>query len=81
MGWSLSFGLYFVIWWVSLMIVLPFGIQSQHEAGEVVAGSEPGAPVHPYLLRRVLANTVLAAVIWGLCDVVYIAIYLRSSGG
>ncbi len=77
MGWSLGIGMYFVIWWTSLMIVLPFGIQSQREAGEVVPGSEPGAPVHPYLLRRVLANTVLAAVIWGLCDVFYVFVYLR----
>jgi predicted secreted protein len=77
MGWSLGIGMYFVIWWTSLMIVLPFGIQSQREAGEVVPGSEPGAPVHPYLLRRVLANTVLAAVIWGLCDAFYVFVYLR----
>jgi predicted secreted protein len=42
-----------------------------------VPGSEPGAPVHPYLLRRVLANTVLAGVIWGLCDAFYVFVYLR----
>jgi predicted secreted protein len=79
MGWTLGIGMYFVIWWTSLMIVLPFGIQSQREAGEVVPGSEPGAPVHPYLLRRVLANTVLSAVIWGLCDVFYVFVYLHNT--
>jgi predicted secreted protein len=77
MGWTLGIGMYFVIWWVSLMVVLPFGIQTQSDVSEVVPGSEPGAPVHPYLLRRVLANTALAALIWGLCDVYYVFFYLR----
>ena len=79
MGWTLGIGMYFVIWWTSLMVVLPFGVQSQHETGEIVAGSEPGAPVHPHLLRSVLANTVLAAMIWGLCDVFYVLVYLHNN--
>jgi predicted secreted protein len=51
---------FFVIWWLTFVAVLPIGDRSQHEAGEVVAGTEPGAPVAPRLLRKALITTVLA---------------------
>jgi predicted secreted protein len=62
--------IYFIVWWVSLFVVLPFGVRNAHEAGEAVApGNEAGAPVRPMLWRKVLATTVLATVIflliWG----------------
>ena len=56
--------LYFVIWWITLFAVLPFGIRSQHEAGEVVAGTEPGAPVLPGLLKKAVITSLIAAVIF-----------------
>jgi predicted secreted protein len=55
--------IYFVIWVLCLFVVLPFGVRSQHESGEVVRGSERGAPVMPRLWRKVLITTVLAAVV------------------
>jgi predicted secreted protein len=55
---------FFVIWWLCLFVVLPFGIRSQHEAGEITHGTEPGAPEHPALLWRVTVTTLLAAVIF-----------------
>lgn len=62
--------IYFIVWWVCLFIVLPFGVRNSHEAGEAVEeGHEHGAPVRPMLWRKVLATTILAtvvfAVIWG----------------
>ena len=56
--------LYFVIWWITLFAVLPFGIRSQHEAGDVVTGTEPGAPVLPGLLRKAVITSLIAAVIF-----------------
>ena len=56
--------LYFVIWWITLFAVLPFGIRSQEEAGEVVAGTEPGAPVLPGLLKKAVVTSLIAAVIF-----------------
>ena len=55
--------LYFVIWWTGLFAVLPFGARSQAEAGEVVAGSEPGAPAAPALREKALWTTLPAAVV------------------
>lgn len=59
-----GFALYFVIWWVTLFAVLPFGIRSQQETGEVVAGTEPGAPVLPGLLKKAVITSLIAAVIF-----------------
>lgn len=55
---------YFVIWWMVLFLTLPFGVRSQIEAGEVEAGTEPGAPAMPMLLRKALWTTVLAAIVF-----------------
>jgi len=76
MGWALGLAVYFIIWWVTLFAVLPFGIQSQHESGEVVEGSDPGAPVTPRMLKRLVINTGFAAVIWAIVDLAYIRYFL-----
>jgi len=59
-----SIAIYFVLWWLCLFVVLPFGVRSQHEANAVAPGTEPGAPVTPFLLRRVIATTLLSALIF-----------------
>jgi len=59
-----ALALYFVIWWITLFAVLPFGIRSQHETGDVTAGTEPGAPVLPGLLKKAAITSVIAAVIF-----------------
>lgn len=77
MGWALGTAVFFVIWWIMLFAVLPFGIQSQHEAQDIVPGSEPGAPSKPRLLRKVLINTLVAILVWLVVDYVYINYYLQ----
>jgi predicted secreted protein len=52
-----------VVWWVVLFAVLPFGLRSQHDAGEVVPGTPSSAPVRPKFLQIILATTVIAAAI------------------
>ena len=56
--------IYFVIWWLCLFVTLPWGIRSQHETGAVEPGTDPGAPLRPLLLRRAMATTLLATVIF-----------------
>ena len=43
-SWVLAVAIYFVLWWIVLFAVLPWGVESQEEAGEVSPGSDPGAP-------------------------------------
>lgn len=62
-----AIAIYFITWWVCLFVVLPFGVKNAHEAGEAVEqGNEHGAPVRPMLWRKVLATTVLSAVVFAL---------------
>ena len=56
-------GIFFVVWWVVLFAVLPFGVKSQHEAGSFEPGTDPGAPQRPLLLIKVGATTVISAVL------------------
>jgi predicted secreted protein len=76
MGWALGLVAYFTIWWTLLTAVLPWGIRSQHEVGEVIPGSEPGAPTIPNMGKRFLWNTLLSAVVWLIVDAAYIQFYL-----
>lgn len=63
---SLGIALYFVIWWTTLFAVLPFGVRTQGEAGEVVPGTPASAPMLPRLGRVFLANTVVATLVFGI---------------
>ena len=64
--------IFFLIWWVVLFAVLPWGIRSQHEGGEIAPGTDPGAPAIPNLGRKLLLTTVVSVVIFAACYVVYV---------
>jgi predicted secreted protein len=63
--------IYFIIWWVVLFAVLPFGVRSQHESGAVAPGTDPGAPAVPQLMRKLIWTTIVAAVVFALCFLIY----------
>ena len=63
---AFAIAIYFVVWWIVLFAVLPFGITSQAESNDIAAGTEPGAPAVPGLLKKVVITTVIAAAILGL---------------
>ncbi len=65
-------GIFFLIWWVVLFAVLPWGIRSQHEGGEIVPGTDPGAPAIPNLGRKLLWTTLVSVAIFAACYVVYV---------
>jgi len=54
---------YFLVWWLVLFAVLPWGVRRQEEEGEVTPGSDPGAPARPMLLVKAVATTLISAVI------------------
>ena len=64
--------IFFLIWWVVLFAVLPWGIRSQHEGGEIVPGTDPGAPAIPNLGRKLLWTTLVSIVIFAASYVVYV---------
>ena len=52
---------YFVIWWIVLFAVLPFGVKIPEKPEP---GHASSAPEKPLLLRKALWTTLIAAVIW-----------------
>jgi predicted secreted protein len=64
--------IFFLIWWVSLFAVLPWGVRGQHEGGDMAPGTDPGAPIASRLGWKLLWTTLLAAGIYGVGYVVYI---------
>jgi predicted secreted protein len=64
--------IFFLIWWIVLFAVLPFGIRSQHEDGDIVPGTDPGAPAIPKLRQKLLWTTLVSAAVFAVCYVVYV---------
>ena len=71
MNLALSLALYFIIWWIVLFAVLPFGVRTQDEAGEIVPGTPGSAPANPRILRLFIINTIVATIVF--C-IAYVAI-------
>ena len=68
---STGFAIYFVVWWIVLFLTLPFGVRSQHEDGESVPGTDPGAPVASQMGRKLIWTTILSAVFFAVAMVAY----------
>jgi predicted secreted protein len=65
MGIGSIIAVYFVVWWVVLFAVLPFGVRTQDETGDVTLGTTSSAPARPLLVRKAIATTIVAAVVVG----------------
>ena len=63
---SSQIAIYFIVWWVVLFAVLPFGVRSQHEDGEGAPGTDPGAPVLARMGRKLIWTTIISAVIFAI---------------
>jgi predicted secreted protein len=73
---STLFAIYFVLWWITLFVTLPFGVRSQHEDGVGVPGTDPGAPIASQMGRKLIWTTLISAVIFALAMFAYNAGYL-----
>ena len=74
---STAFAIYFVLWWIVLFFTLPFGVRSQHEDGDNVAGTDPGAPIASQMGRKLIWTTAISAVIFAVAMWAYHAGYLN----
>ena len=70
---------YFVLWWISLFMVLPWGNRPDTEIQE---GNAPSAPAKPRIGLKALVTTGLAAAFWVIIWLVVRSdlIPLRESG-
>jgi len=61
-----SVAIYFVCWWMTLLAVLPIGVRTQGEEGEIVPGTIASAPATPRIGRKLLLTTILALIPWSI---------------
>jgi predicted secreted protein len=59
-----AISLYIVIWWIVLFAMLPIGVRTQAEEGEVSPGTTESAPHLPMLLPKIVATTVVASLVF-----------------
>lgn len=64
MHWLTALAIYFVVWWLVLFVVLPWGTRPVADADRQTGWR--GAPEAPGLGKKMLATTGVAAVVWGL---------------
>lgn len=80
MNLSLGIALYLMIWFMTLFAVLPFGVKTQGEAGEIVEGTPASAPAAPRLLRVAVINTFVAAIafafVWTALERDWLGLYI-----
>ncbi len=63
MPWYSYAAIFFVLWWIVLFAVLPFGVRSQAE-DEVLLGTERGAPARFRFGHKVLVTTGVTVLIF-----------------
>ena len=64
-GWVSAFAIYFVMWWLVLFAMLPFGLRTQDDDNDVTLGTTSSAPRGPHMGRAMLRTTVVTTVIFG----------------
>jgi predicted secreted protein len=67
-----ALAIYFILWWLTLFAVLPWGVRSQQESGDITPGTEPGAPALPRIAAKLMWTTLVSAIIFALLYVVYV---------
>jgi predicted secreted protein len=66
---STAIAIYFLIWWLVLFAVLPWGVSAQGE--EAAPGTDPGAPRVPHLKAKLIWTTAVTSVIFAIVALVY----------
>ena len=61
---SLAVATFLCIWFITLFVVLPFGVHTQGEEGDVVPGTPESAPHKSNMPKLFLINTAVAAVVF-----------------
>jgi predicted secreted protein len=70
MATTTAIAIYFLIWWITLFAVLPWGVTAQGE--ESAPGTDPGAPVVARVLMKLVWTTIVSAAIFGVCAALYV---------
>ncbi|SEO04282.1 Predicted secreted protein [Palleronia salina] len=58
--------LFAVIWFMVLFILLPVGLRTQGDEGEIVPGTHAGSPARTDMWRKARTVTWVSAILWAL---------------
>jgi predicted secreted protein len=72
--------IFFLIWWIVLFAVLPWGVRSQEEGGDIAPGTDPGAPAIPKLGKKLVWTTLVSVVVFAACYVIYVERLITLEG-
>jgi predicted secreted protein len=64
MSWFTAIVTFLTMWWIVLFCVLPFGVRSQAEMGDIVEGTDPGAPAIPNMKKKLVWTTIITVMVW-----------------
>jgi predicted secreted protein len=62
---AIAIAVYVVLWWTVLFAVLPIGVRTQGEDGNIVPGTPESAPTAPRFLRILLLTTLITSAVFG----------------
>ena len=65
-----GFVLFAVVWFMVLFVTLPIRLRTQGDEGEIVPGTQAGAPANFNLKRTMLIVTAVAIVVWAIAKAV-----------
>ena len=69
--------LYAVIWFMTFFVALPIRIKTQGDLGDVVPGTQAGAPEHHHLRKKAVITTVVACVLWAIIAGIILSGWIR----
>ncbi|MBO9433464.1 DUF1467 family protein [Ruegeria sp. R13_0] len=58
--------LFAVIWFMTLLIVLPIRIKTQGDLGDIVPGTHAGAPEEHHMKKKMWITTGISIVLWAI---------------
>lgn len=58
--------LFAVIWFMTLLVVLPIRIKTQGDLGDIVPGTHAGAPEEHHLKKKMWITTGISVVLWAI---------------
>lgn len=73
--------LFAVVWFLVLFVVLPFRLKTQGDVGDVMPGTQAGAPETAFSMKRKAGiTTVFAVAVWGLlvCIILFSGLSIRD---
>jgi predicted secreted protein len=77
MNWIAYVATFFIFWWLILFMVMPFGLKTQDDDGNVTLGTVASAPRGPHMLRAMLWTTLLTLLFVG---AVYLVVDVLNLG-